>query len=551
MKTYTKGTIYTIAILLACQFIFSCSKDVVAPTPAEGTNDKMISHSSYRKAVDDVIVLGKKLQNPYAVENMKKAYANVSAKTDGKVRKDQSPVRSTHYYVRFLPKDWKQYNLLKADTSLKLYDIPLDYEVVLHGNKYKDPSVCSECPTWQYTAVKEGYKFSKETKYEILDNLYLPESDATLARMDVKEKVSGKPFVTALVDEAMVLTQNYSDTIKIRSAGGRRAWDPSGTVRVFDTRLGRLIPLVGVTMRARRWFDIRETSTDGNGNYRLPGFNNPANYALYYETWAFDVRTGTFGQAWIDGPKQDTPWDVDLRDGVDQFYAHVFRGAWRYHFGDIGGLRRPSFSWPNKMKYAAHDKAGDASGVNYGNWSAFGINPNILVYRYSGFNGRQFDSDEVFGITTHETAHSTHLMVMNAGFIQYSAVEPVISESWAIALEWFITQREYREQGIPNYSDENFNAPSTPIHRAYQGWARGVSNSVYTSLFIDIIDGFNQNAVNGGNTPVDDVTGYTFQGIEDGFLKHVYGLHSLSNELKDHKPAGVTDAQIDDLINSY
>lgn len=77
---------------------------------------------------------------------MKKAFENIAEKT--KIVNSKSPVRTTHYYIRFLPKDWKEYDLLKSDSLLKIYDIPLDYEIAIHGNKFHDPAICDSCPTW-------------------------------------------------------------------------------------------------------------------------------------------------------------------------------------------------------------------------------------------------------------------------------------------------------------------------------------------------------------------------------------------------------------------
>ena len=66
------------------------------------------------------------------------------------------------------------------------------------------------------------------------------------------------------------------------------------------------------------------------------------------------------------------------------------------------------------------------------------------------------------------------------------------------------------------------------------------------------VDGFNQNVQWGNSSlPNDSVTGYTLAGIESNFLKHAYGQGSLTDQLKNNKPAGVTDAQIDLLMNSY
>lgn len=371
--------------------------------------------------------------------------------------------------------------------------------------------------------------------------------------MNIKEKVANKSFLDALIDEAMVLTKNYSDTLQPKkSKGGRTAWNPSGTIRVFDTRLNSLIPLVGVKVCARRWFTTYSTTTDANGYYYSPwGFDRPANYSLYFETWAFDVRSGTFGQAWIDGPKQDTPWDLDIWDGVDRFYAHVFRGAWRYNFGDVEGLLRP-FLVGFKIKYAAYDQSGTAQGVNIGNWSAFGVNPNILIYRFNG--GDEHDSDEIFSTTCHETCHTTHVLVMNGGYVQYGQVSNNIVESWPTAVEWFITQKEYRERGIFDYSGPFYEVPGLgfPNNFGHQLWRLGNGLDDYSSVFIDLVDNFNQNGqYPGNNTITDDVTGYTFAGIESSFLKHVYGLSSLSDQLKANKPGGVTDTQIDELISQF
>lgn len=68
-----------------------------------------------------------------------------------------------------------------------------------------------------------------------------------------------------------------------------------------------------------------------------------------------------------------------------------------------------------------------------------------------------------------------------------------------------------------------------------------------------MVDNINQRQTYGGNTnyPNDNVTGYTFSLLEDKVLRHTYGLTSLRTKLKANKPSGVTDAQIDTLIDSY
>jgi hypothetical protein len=76
---------------------------------------------------------------------------------------------------------------------------------------------------------------------------------------------------------------------------------------------------------------------------------------------------------------------------------------------------------------------------------------------------------------------------------------------------------------------------------------------LYTPLFIDFIDNVNQwqfpyqYSLTG--SVQDNVTGYTIAGLEDDIIKHIWGLNDLTDKLKENKPAGVTDAQIDQLLS--
>jgi hypothetical protein len=210
------------------------------------------------------------------------------------------------------------------------------------------------------------------------------------------------------------------------------------------------------------------------------------------------------------------------------------------------------------MKISAYDTNGNANGMNWGNWDGFGIIPDIQIWRT--VNGRIRDTDEVLSTTIHEIAHTTHIQEMNAGLIQFAQVSDIIIESWAVALQWHLTSIEYRELGLANYGTPTFfnGVDVFRVNFAYQYWNIDLGNE-YTSLFIDIADNFNQQGQSFVLSPTrsrlgvvnDPLSGYTLQGIETGFLKHVYGLSSLREKLKENKPVGVTDDQIDVLINNF
>jgi hypothetical protein len=161
----------------------------------------------------------------------------------------------------------------------------------------------------------------------------------------------------------------------------------------------------------------------------------------------------------------------------------------------------------------------------------------------------------MFSTTCHETAHTTHMEVMNAGIIQFLQVSEKIRESWAIAVEWFITQKEYKAMGISNYADVNYSADvNYPIPHAYQYWDTDRMPNL-TSLFIDIVDANNQQGQIYSSykrgTINDPVAGYTLLSIESIMLKNVYGMSSLGEELKAHRPGEVTQNQIDALLENF
>lgn len=183
------------------------------------------------------------------------------------------------------------------------------------------------------------------------------------------------------------------------------------------------------------------------------------------------------------------------------------------------------------------------------------MNPNIMIYRNNANTGNEYNTDELFSTACHETAHTTHWQVMNAGIIQYGQVSESIRESWAVGVEWFITQKEYKEHGISNYATATYDvSASYPIRFGYQYWPIN-SPKEYSCVFIDLVDSFNQNRIYfnsyGTSTLNDTITGYTLAVIESAFLKHVYGLSSLREKLKANKPAGITDAQIDTFMDNF
>ncbi|MBK6283709.1 MAG: hypothetical protein IPF54_14590 [Draconibacterium sp.] len=85
-----------------------------------------------------MLQLGKKINDPFAIYNMKNAVLNL--KSAG-VDVQEEELVPNKIYLRFLPKSEEEWQILKNDTNLILYDYPLDYEIEVYGTYYHDPEL--------------------------------------------------------------------------------------------------------------------------------------------------------------------------------------------------------------------------------------------------------------------------------------------------------------------------------------------------------------------------------------------------------------------------
>lgn len=526
----------------------SCKKDTQFKEGLNATNTAFRIPPEEGGYEEGEIILGDKLKNPYLVANMQLAYNTLLEQ--GGFDCGQIRVRPTHYYVKFMPKSLEQYEVLDHDSLLNLSVYPLDYAIIQDGNSYHDPSVPKGEVTYQYAAVRIGYNFNDTVPYEIIDELYIPEEDDNLVNDDNDNDDNPNwDCIDKLLDQAYLQTDNFDDILGASEYQRRRPrYRPGGNIQIFDTRLNSNIGMQGVKVRARRWFTVHVARPDENGNYRMRRtFRRPCNYSLWFSTNWFAVRRHLIATThWINGPKITGDWNHTIADGYTRFVGHIFRGAYRYHYQDIDGLQRPFRPNFARQLFIGVDKHKDWSGENYM------IFPVIRIARYENSDGLEYGSDEIFSTTCHETAHTSHVLRMNAGLIQYWQVDSQLQESWAVAIEWRLTHLEYAGRGINNYGEWDYNptpSPQYPNRQAYQYWTLN-TDPTYTSLYINLVDNVNESTLFFGR-PDDEVTGYTLAFIERNILKHSYGLWSLGNELKSNLPVGVTNQQIDNLLNFY
>ncbi len=561
---------YKICLFIVYIVVLNSCKKLNEIVPNYNSIDNKLIKINSNIQNSEYLVLGKKLENPSTIEKMEKAYQNVISNSKAKLNVNKSPVRVTHLYIQYRPKDWEEYDKIKNENNkiLDLYDYPLDREILVNGNKYQDPEVPNGKPTYQYAVVEKNYNFNKEVKFKILSELYLPEFDETLSS-DNNGKISAEnlTFIENWIKESLILTKNQNFISK-KDKFAKLNWTPTGKIQIWDTRINGYIPLEGVKVKARRLFTTYWSYTQSDGNYNMApfSFTFSANYSIFFETPIFDVREATFGQAWISGPFLDQPWNYNINfNNKERFHGHVFRAAFEYNYGDSGGLLRPWKFSGNPIKYSAMDSEGsvilgDLQGVNTGNWS-IGLLPSIYVYRFS--NGTsEYSSDAIFSTTIHETAHLSHWRLMEFGGFSMASVMPIIRESWATAVELEITKKEYKSKGISNFGEQNFFGSNDlfaaqPLRYGYQGWRKSDSDPIYTNLFIDIVDNYNQNGYHNFGFGIeyighnDLISGLNLAGVETTFLNNTYNLQGLFINLLNNNPNGNSHNQIVDFISLY
>lgn len=248
-------------LLFLYAMLAACSKDAVTGNDAVRTGpEETMSHG--------MIVLGDRLENPYTTENMQEAYMALYP------TKSRSDVKTSHLYVRFLPADEEEFDML-TDSGLDLVDYPVDYEILVDGDYYHDPSVGEDSYTWQYAVVPADYEFP-DVRYEILDECHITETDP------VSRSADGIDW-EAVEMEAFRLTGN-GDMLQPQTKGSKVY--PSGRITIVDDQAngGKPFGLAGVRVRCNTFVKFSNTYTDRDGYYTMPRkFSANLKYRLVFK----------------------------------------------------------------------------------------------------------------------------------------------------------------------------------------------------------------------------------------------------------------------------
>lgn len=486
---------------------------------------------------DGKMQLGKQLQNPYSVENMKKARESLASK--GNINPDVD-IDTTHLYVRFLPKDSLQYDALTSDSSLELFDHPLDFEILKEGNSYHDPSIPSHLPTYQYTVVHPNFTFPSGIRHEILAALYLPEETAEKTKSISMKTVN---FLDALENESLQRTGNWNQSVNKNTgpSAQRSRWNPSGKIQVRE-RHGNsnrgYIPVENIKVRVRRWFTIKTAYTNASGNYRIGhGFRGPVNYSLKFETPYAKISNWLGWDTRHDGPKKRAAWNVNLDwHSKSWVRATLINAIVEYRVQ----YHRTGIQNPYPINYWAGGGAVNKLNVRAvfkeGTGDMFVLRANrIRIYsKFSNGSGNR-ETDDLYALTFHELGHQSHWKLTSWNM---TWSKKIVRESWADFIEHTF---------IKQYYGDYVNLWET--HK--QNHTKSKMSDGYSAIFIDLVDNLNQRNGRGGNTnfPNDNVMGYTIPQLQNA-LKGARKLEHIRDYLRTEYN-NQTEEHLDELFDFY
>ncbi len=355
-------------IFLCSIILFNCSENFNKDTEESSTAEQRLQ----ARAGTQPLVLGKQLENPFAIENMQQALTEILA--DSEENLAQAGIRKksvenivldvTDLYVKMRATDSLSALDLQFDSTLTLFPFPLDYEIQQRGDYLPEEKNSKKEYPWYYTTVKPGYTPLQNVKMELLAELFIPEHSDLFTIEDVDsdegsvntssvKPTMNKNFVNALLTKSFELTGNANQLSTTEESGikskasytncktYRFLWvkwtscdtyyNPEGYIKIHTNSNGMPVPLKGVKVRMWRWFYYGDAWTNSNGYFRHNGqwnkllLGNDMDYHIIFEgnyhiRWTLEKGYPfAFWTQWYDAGKH-SPDRFDLTFYTNSYY---------------------------------------------------------------------------------------------------------------------------------------------------------------------------------------------------------------------------------------
>lgn len=344
-------------------------------------------------------------------------------------------INTTHLYIEIPTADNTQLDMFVQDTSLELFNHPLDYDLPEEGSFYQDTSFTNYDPTWLYTVVPVDHDLTL-VDHRVLEECYLPNDEL----VEIVEKNKSKAELLRLLEyEAYLITGNLKNTNGYNAKS--RQW-PSGTITVENTE-GNPEGLKKVKVRVHNFMRVDSDMTDEYGNYSMSkGFLTNVHYAVIFKNskdfkiwgnWAF-IAPAHYYMGWHSA------------SGIDR-QIRKNSGAWKwgtvnnavyayYNLCSVFAISKPPSDlriWVVE-KNGSHTISGNA-GMLRRTWGLYGFNTNSKLNNWFNWlcginivttaigntlvkfvapdigisiNTGNVNTSDVYRTVFHECAHASH-----------------------------------------------------------------------------------------------------------------------------------------------
>ncbi|MCW3787605.1 hypothetical protein [Plebeiibacterium sediminum] len=526
---------------------------------------------------------------------MKAAYDSITKSSTIKLNSTIN-ITTTDYYVKFHPTSAEQLNMLIAD-SLELFTLPLDYEIEEYGEDCDE--VDSDGGQWLYTSVPYNYQFNTEIQYEILAELFLPES---VEESDDIITQSNSNILYQIEEKSLQLTGNKeeSDNNTISTLSKKR---PTGYVYVSDTETGNdSVPVMGIKVRTVHWFKYGKAFTDENGYYSIDKkYRNKPRYVLIAENKSgFKIRNHftSLATARIKvGHHSKSGYTFTIDSGSGWRFCTVNNAVVKYrNYCTNMGIGLP----PSNLRITARDTDGNGAAPMLKHvYGAVGFTKPSTIVNFLKCIGctvistteasilvklfapdiiipaeKNLGSAKIFETTCHELAHASHYNQVGKFFwvkyINYIVAngnddEPygdgtaknaelcALSEAWAYNLGYKLTLDEYGDNNSvvtktafewfkpkeTGDSDDDIFHPDYLYYNWY-GW-------IPAGIMNDLVDN-NQDNIRTGYT--DKVNGFTYEELFDALQSDIRSPQEFRDQLLSTCDEDEID-NINDLFEAY
>jgi hypothetical protein len=135
---------------------------------------------------------GRELEDPHAIHNIRRALESLKA---AGVPVPAEAIIPNHTYLRFLPASELEMSLLENDSTLVLFDHPLNYEFAGVGSDV-DPGYENSHPEWLYCVVPSG-KNLPAVRYEVIYEVFIPTVQDYTTR-STAEGITGSTMISSM-----------------------------------------------------------------------------------------------------------------------------------------------------------------------------------------------------------------------------------------------------------------------------------------------------------------------------------------------------------------